>query len=233
MENPILFKVRREGGIPSIVDKFSSEWFQSLNIDTILDIGANIGQFTKTMTCLFPHARIYCFEPLPDCFESLKELSLSNSNIEALNIGVGAESGILPFEKNTFSASSSFLQMTGNLKQAFPFADNSNTVEVNIARLDDIVKDIKLGNRILVKIDVQGYEDKVLIGGESAIKQAAILVIETSFQSLYESQPLFKDIFLTLDKWGFYFVGMLDQLSDPKTGELLQGDAIFVNSRLD
>ncbi|MFN8465859.1 MAG: FkbM family methyltransferase [Caldilineaceae bacterium] len=46
----------------------------------------------------------------------------------------------------------------------------------------------------MVKIDVQGFEDKVLLGGELTIRHASMLIIETSFQVLYEGQALFGDV---------------------------------------
>ncbi len=80
-----------------------------------------------------------------------------------------------------------------------------------------------------MKIDVQGYEDRVLRGGEQTVKRAQVLLVETSFQQLYEGQALFEDILALLRGWGFRYAGALDQLLNPRTGEALQQDSIFVN----
>jgi hypothetical protein len=98
---------------------------------------------------------------------------------------------------------------------------------VKIERLDDVAQNIDLGKSLFIKIDVQGYEDKVLKGGEETIKKAKVVIVETSFVPLYESQPLFDDVYSVFKKLGFAYFGMNDQLSDPKTGQILQGDAIF------
>jgi hypothetical protein len=76
IENPILFQLQEQGGLPTTYEKLDTPWFKSFGIDTVLDIGANTGQFTKTILALLPNANIYSFEPLPDCFEQLQEFAI-------------------------------------------------------------------------------------------------------------------------------------------------------------
>jgi FkbM family methyltransferase len=227
IEKPILFKLT-QNGLPRTYETLNVSWFKSLGIDTVLDIGSNTGQFTRTILALLPNAKIYSFEPLPDCFKELDKFTKSHSNVTAFNLGIGDQSGLLSFEQNAFSPSSSFLKMTDVHKEAFVNTKNSSTVEVKIAMLDEIASEFEIGSSLLIKIDVQGYEDKVLKGGEQTIKQAKIVIVETSFVPLYEQQPLFDDIYTVFKDWGFNYIGMLEQASDPNTGQILQGDAIFV-----
>lgn len=81
---------------------------------------------------------------------------------------------------------------------------------------------------LLVKLDVQGYEDKVLLGGKNVISQAKMLLIETSFTRLYENQPLFDDIYLIVRELGFTYQGSRERHYNKKTGELVYEDAIFI-----
>lgn len=83
---------------------------------------------------------------------------------------------------------------------------------------------------MLVKIDVQGYEDRVIRGGQRVISRAKVLIVETSFQTLYDGQPLFEDIYDTLLKMGFRYIGALWQLRSPLNGSILQADSIFVKT---
>jgi FkbM family methyltransferase len=227
IENPVLFQLRQQGGLPTTYEKLDTPWFKSLGIDTVLDIGANTGQFTRTILALLPNANIYSFEPLPDCFEQLQEFASKHENIKVFNTGIGDESGVISFEQNEYSPSSSFLKINDTHKQAFTFTEMSNSVDVKIERLDDITQSLNLGKSLFIKIDVQGYEDKVLKGGSETIKKAKVVIVETSFVPLYESQPLFDDVYCVFKEWGFSYFGMNDQLSDPNTGQILQGDAIF------
>ena len=45
------------------------KWLQAANIRTVVDVGANAGQFSSAIRCFVPEAQIYAFEPLPDCYE--------------------------------------------------------------------------------------------------------------------------------------------------------------------
>ncbi len=228
IEDPTLFKIRQDGGLPTTYENLNTFWFKSLKVDTVLDIGANTGQFTKTISVLLPSAKIYAFEPLPGCFKSLQQFANLHKNITVFNTGIGDLSGECSFEQSAFSPSSSFLKMNDTHKKAFPHTQDSNIVKVKISKLDDITESLDLGISLFIKIDVQGYEDKVLEGGERTIKRAKIIIVETSFVSLYESQPLFDDIYCKLRDWGFSYVGMIDQACDPNTDQILQGDAIFI-----
>ena len=80
----------------------------------------------------------------------------------------------------------------------------------------------------MVKIDVQGLEDKVIAGGEDVIAAARVLIIETSFVPLYKGGPLFHDIYAILKQRGFTYHGNFEQLVSPQDGRVLQADAIFI-----
>ena len=102
--------------------------------------------------------------------------------------------------------------------------------KIKVKRLDDIIYDLKVEGNILVKIDVQGYEDRVIHGGKKVVSGAKVLIVETSFQSLYETQPLFDSIYVLLKQIGFKYMGSLDQLKNPINGSVLQSDSIFINN---
>jgi FkbM family methyltransferase len=229
IETPVLAKIRKQGGIPNVYQKLNTEWFKALNINTVLDIGANSGQFTRTISEVLPLAKIYCFEPLPDCFEELERFTHGKNQMKAYNLGLGDKSGVSSFERSEFSQSSSFLKMADAHKEAFPYTKQTSMVKVNIAKLDDIAKDLDLTRPLFIKIDVQGYEKAVIEGGRDTIMKADVIICELSFVVLYESQPLFSEVYLILQQMGFEFQGMLDQFVDPVTGIVLQGDGIFTN----
>jgi len=56
--------------------------------DTVLDIGASIGVFTRLLSrCVGPKGKVYSFEPIPQTFDFLQNdiRKLGLSNVEALN----------------------------------------------------------------------------------------------------------------------------------------------------
>jgi len=228
--NPHLFLIRQRGGNPSTFLQLNQPWLHALNIQTVIDIGANTGLFARTINLVLPDAQIYSFEPIPECFEKLKQEMQHVKNFAAFNFGIGEYPGQLEFEQNEYSLSSSFLKMNNLHKEEFPQTKNSKLISLQIEPLDSIAEKILLHKPILIKIDTQGYEDRVLIGGEKTIKNAKVVIIETSFAELYKGQPLFNDIYNKLVGWGFSYSGALEQLHSPTTGQCLQEDSIFLKN---
>ena len=228
IKNPRLIRWRIYGLNIHTFKKLSSTYFQALNISTIYDIGANIGQSTIMLHLAFPNAHIHVFEPLPKCFKKLKQTFNHKPEITLNNIAIGDQKGTIEFEENDFSASSSALSMTKEHIENFSFTSGRSIINVPVDTLDNYDSKQGYNPNILIKIDVQGYEDRVIKGGELAIKKAKVLIIETSFSRLYEGEALFGDIYSHIVSLGFTYKGALDQLKSPKTGEILQQDAIFV-----
>jgi len=228
LENTHLIGPLRRGALLSTIQLLDRPWLRELNPATILDIGANTGQFAVAINAVLPNARILSFEPLPDCFDLLKRNMAKAQKFSAFNYGLGDSCGELPFERNAYSAASSFLKMTRVHTQSFPQTAQSTSVKVKTERLDDVAPSLELTEPILAKIDVQGYEDRVLRGGETTLRRASALFVEMSFEALYEGQPLFDSIRRQVEELGFTYSGNLEQLLCPKTGRVLQADGIFV-----
>lgn len=148
-------------------------------------------------------------------------------NFEAFNLAIGDTNGELKFHRNEFSPSSSALSMADLHRQNYPFTAKEYSIKVRSMKLDDISRDLRLKDNLLIKIDVQGFEDKVICGGRDTIRRAKILIMETSFKHLYVGQPLFEDIHDSL-KEEFRYMGSLHQDHSPIDGSVLQEDSIFV-----
>src|ERR1019366_2213109 len=109
----------------------------------------------------------------------------------------------------------------------FTFAVEEETEITEVRRLSDVARELNLRDPLLLKLDVQGVEDKVIIGGEDVVARAKLIIIEVSFQSLFEGGPLFDDVYRILKTRGFTYNGNFDQLLSPEDGRLLDGDPMF------
>jgi FkbM family methyltransferase len=203
-------------------------WIRSHNINTVLDIGANVGQFAHEIRGTLPHAQIISFEPIKECFDKLMSSFANDTHFQAFNIAIGAEAGSLSMNKSSYTPSSSLLPMADIHKQLFPHTKEHTVENVAIKRLDDLLRDMKLEDEILIKIDVQGYEGKVIEGGQEIFKRTRAAIIENSFSAFYDGQPLFNDIYAKMLALGFSYRGNLHQKKDVETGEILFEDSIFV-----
>ena len=84
---------------------------------------------------------------------------------------------------------------------------------------------------VLVKIDVQGYEDRVLLGGERVIRAASHVLVETLFESLYEVQASFDVTYGIMKKYGFQYAGNVSEIRSPMDGRSLAADVLFVRNK--
>lgn len=228
IENPQLIQLWKKNISIDEYLKLNQTWLIKTDIKTILDIGANVGQFASLIHEVLPSAMIYSFEPLEDCYKKLQERMRKVDKFKAFNIALGDANGELTFHRNEHSPSSSVLPMTNLHKQKYPHAVKYTVIKVKSKKLDDFAEELKIVDNLLIKVDVQGFEGKVIAGGKNTIRRAAILILETSFQPLYIDQPIFEDIYDSLKK-DFRYMG---SLGEPRMnwfdGSPLFEDSIFV-----
>lgn len=203
-------------------------YIASLNIKTVIDVGAHSGEFARMIKRVLPDAAIFSFEPLKDVFQRLEQETKNGSNIMAFNCALGERNETVEIHRSSYAQSSSILPMAQLHKDAFPVSADHTSQTVEVKRLDDVMKEFTLKPEIAIKIDVQGYEDKVIAGGPETIEKTKAIIVEVSFRELYEGQPLFEKIFQLLNGKGFRYMGNLYQLLNPMDGAPLQADALFV-----
>ncbi len=203
------------------------QWFIARKFKTIIDVGANSGPFAFSARLLQPGAHIYAFEPLPTCYNRLIKNLSPMGNFNAFQSAIGDQEGEVEMWESGFSESSSILPMDELHKQIFPHTAELHPLRVSISRLDTFLNQIKFEPPVLLKIDVQGYEDKVLAGAVKTLMYVDWIITEMSFQPLYKDQALFSDIYQWLSNKGFKFAGNMDNLVSPSDGSILQTDGIF------
>ena len=202
-------------------------WLSQYQFNTVVDVGANEGQFAEKILCVFPHANIYCFEPLPPVYQKLKLNFEKRANVHPFNFGLGAFASEMSMQYNEYSPSSSLLEMLELHKSNFDFAVKSVPIAIQIRTLDSFFMEPVTGP-MLLKVDVQGYEMPVLQGADSILQQASVIILETCFYPLYKDQYLFEDLYEYLVKKGFRYVGSVEQLVSPKNQQILTADAVFI-----
>jgi FkbM family methyltransferase len=211
--------------IIKIPKDFNSREFLGLNslqIKTIFDIGANRGQFAKKALKAFPSAHIYCFEPGRKAYFDLKKWADNQKGrVTVFNVALGDKEADLNFyEYLENDEGSSFLRIINPVKQAPTF--------IHQTTLDNIVNSfsIILEPEILVKIDTQGYDDRVIEGAIETLKKSKACITEIIFDKEYYGQSSFKRIFYLLDNLGFEFSGIMSQHL-ARNGEAAWADAVF------
>ena len=207
---------------------------KNLEIDCLLDVGANIGQYASLVRSLGYEGQIFSFEPLSSAHKILKEKSIHDNFWTVYDrCGIGDQNKLETINISGNSYSSSFLAMLENHKKAAPDSEYLGQEEVNIYTLDDIFINLNNGyKRIFLKIDTQGYEMNVLKGVEKNIHKICALQLELSISPLYDNPHLYQDFFNYFEKRGFECWNLQSGFRDPETGRLLQFDGLFVNKNL-
>lgn len=204
----------------------------SANIDLILDIGANVGQYAQEMRSLGYRGRIVSFEPLSECYRELATKAAKDDAWEAHNIALGAESGLQKINQAQKTVRSSFLEMT---EERFALAPNTTrneyvgTETVSVATLDEIFDDVKGGaNKIMLKMDVQGYEQHVLEGALTSLKKITLVQTEVSLVPMYADEMKLRDFPRYMDERGFDLALVEPGFCNQATGRQLQVDCVFI-----
>jgi FkbM family methyltransferase len=198
-----------------------------INPGTVIDVGANVGQFAVAAGKLFEGTIVHAFEPLPDCYLQLARTISRMSRIQTHQIALSDHSGEIEFYVNTHRHSSSALRMNDNHKMAFPEAREAEIIKVRASTLDEEFALAQLAGPVLLKLDVQGSEAAVLRGGQQLLFRVDYVLLELSFQPLYDGEAIFQDVVAILRAIGFHLKCAVDFLRDPITGACLQIDGLF------
>jgi FkbM family methyltransferase len=203
---------------------------ERLRIDLIVDAGANIGQYATEVRRSGYAGRIVSFEPLSAPFSKLVRLAAADPRWECRQAAVGDRDGWSTINvAGNDGQSSSFLEMLDRHVQAAQESAYVGRERVWCARLDSLLASgIGESERVWLKLDVQGHEVAALAGARRLLPRVAAIEAELSLVPLYRHQPLFREVIDYLEREGFGLVGLVPGFSDPRTGELLQMDGIFV-----
>ena len=166
----------------------------ALRINTVVDVGANVGQFSLLARRLYPAARIVAFEPLPTSAATFKRVFAGDDRVVLHSCAVGKERGIATMHISAALDSSSLLPIGSAQVRHFPQTAEAGTALVQVQRLDDVLNEDDLLDTALLKLDVQGFELPALEGCERLVHRFAYVYFECSFVELYDGQALIDEI---------------------------------------
>ena len=194
---------------------------------TLVDIGANKGQFSLVFRAIRPKAAIIAFEPLPDAADTYEDVLGTDPLVKLHRVAISDVVGQLEFHITDRRDSSSLLRPGHG--QAAAFGVHAESVAmVPVRRLDEFLALDRLPRPVLVKIDVQGAELKVLKGFER-LEDVDFVYVELSFVELYQGQPLFHVVAAYLEERGFELAGVFNQVLTVQFGPT-QADFFFRQS---
>ena len=156
--------------------------------------------------------------------------SRHKDRVRVFNFALGEKEGEQQiFVTVDYDESSSLLRSTDTCYRIYPFTRKQQPLVVRMETLDGVIAPLRetLSPEILIKLDVQGYENRVIKVGLQTFRKAKACVIEICLDLLYEQQASFDELLVLLRSLGFSYAGNLEQ-SYAQDGHLIFIDGVFV-----
>lgn len=135
------------------------------NVKTVIDVGANIGTFSKFIRDVYPAATVYSVEPIPVVYETLKKNFADDKDVKLFNIAFSDKKGS---NKMFFDSQDSLISKMSK----------DGNIIVKTETLDEFIIQNKIKNIDLLKVDTEGFEKNVLKGAAKALAMTRYLCIE-------------------------------------------------------
>lgn len=206
----------------------------------IFDVGANQGQSIERFKKLFEEPIIHAFEPIKNEFIKLQRKYSNDKNVFLNNCAVGSKSELKDFSIHAKTGTSSFLELKKGTEWLEKRSKQANTTEkgyikevikVEIITLDNYCTENNINEIDIIKIDTQGYEDKVLEGCQNIFKNERVSCIESEimFDDVYEEYFTFTDYEKLLIPNNFRFVGINLSNNNLFSGMVFWADVLYFN----
>lgn len=190
--------------------------------ESILDIGANVGQFYNEIKKIFPNSYYYLIEGNDSCEVVLKTLNVDYS-ISLLSDSEKEVDFYIRKHEPRCTGNSIYRENT-----SFYDDDQIFILKKQTKTLSSILND-KIFD--LVKIDVQGSEIDIINGGIDIIKNAKGVLMEISLVEYNQNAPLKEFVFEYMSNIGFIPIETIGNINHPITHQLIQKDILFINQK--
>jgi FkbM family methyltransferase len=197
---------------------------------TVVDVGANVGQWASALLNLLTPERFIIMEPIPDAFAVLEKKFGNNPCVELHNLAIGERESVEKLKITRDTTGASLLQPSEEMRAVI--GSNwaiTSEIEVKMTTLDRLLAD--LPEVSLLKIDVQGYEKPVLAGAKQTLAKTKFILVELNFMPQYDGGSWFGDVheILTCD-FGFFLANTAAALV--LNGRAAMCDGLYVNPNL-
>lgn len=199
---------------------------RNLGCRSVVDIGANRGQFALAAHRSMPQTAIVSFEPLKEPAAIFRRVFSSHPRVSLHDVAIGPQDRDMTIHVSRADDSSSLLPIAPLQSNLFPGTEEKEQRTIRVRRLDSILDSRQIEQPALLKIDVQGFEKDVLEGCKSLLPCFSYIYVECSFMELYAGQALAHEVVTILDKCGFILTGIYN-LYYSRDGLAVQGDFLF------
>src|ERR1700722_18736635 len=202
---------------------------QAYKIDTVIDVGANKGQFGMRMRQSGFRGDIYSFEPVKSIYDSLLQCIADDKRWTAYNMALGSAAGELQMNVSESSDFSSLLEPNEFGAARFKGIKVIRKDKVTVRRLDEFIgQAIEIGKRrILLKIDSQGYDHQVFEGAKGILGNVCAVLSELSLIPIYHGIKNYLEMLDIYQQSGFKVSGIYPVSRNKKSLVLIEMDCVL------
>jgi FkbM family methyltransferase len=205
---------------------------RELQINCVLDVGANVGQYGQRLRSAGYEGRIVSFEPLPHIAERLRSAAEDDPDWHVIECALGdtegkAEMTVVEGRGTT----SSLLRASDFGKSWSPRLPGIRRQQVEIRRLDGVFDEAVDGlesARVFLKLDTQGYDLQAFAGGGERLTAILGLQSEVSCVPIYEGMARWPEQISAYEAAGFEATGMFPVTRDRKTLRVIEFDMVMI-----
>ena len=188
-----------------------------LQVDCVLDVGANVGQFACELRGIGYRGQIVSFEPITSVFSALQRSFAGDPKWRGFHMALGAK-------EDSMTITIPKLTVMSSLLESGESEDGARKESVAVKRLDQILPALKqeIGvSRVFLKMDTQGYDLEVFKGAAGCIDGILGIQSELSVQPLYKNMPHYLESLDTYEQAGFELYN-LSVVNRVESGGLLE-----------
>ncbi|MEA1967288.1 MAG: FkbM family methyltransferase [Thermodesulfobacteriota bacterium] len=204
------------------------------NIDMVLDIGANHGQFGNMLRDEGYKKEIHSFEPVSQTFEKLQANCVNDKNWFIYKLAMSDTCGEAAINVSKSSDLSSFLSPNDFGEKKYKKIEVIQKEIVEVETIDSfLTKTIQNFDKrkIFLKMDTQGYDLKVFKGSLKSIKHIAFILSELSLIPIYSGMPNYLESLRKYEEYGFVISGLYP-ISRNKNLSVIEMDCMLLNKKL-
>lgn len=205
--------------------------FSLLEIDCVLDVGANDGQYAAMLRKIGYRGRIVSFEPVSKTYATLAERAAKDPYWRVFHCALAAKAGRKEIRVTRSSVFASFLDPSEYSKKKYPQDMPLERVEdVRLRTLDEVLPEATEGlqsPKLFLKMDTQGYDLQVFAGAKKSQPKILALQTEISIQAIYKDMPDYLKSLGVYTQAGFVISGLYPVSRDRETLALIELDCVM------
>lgn len=197
------------------------------DLKSVVDVGANVGDWSIGIALLTDATEITAFEPVPDTFVQLCRNCAPFAHIRCVQSALGAKVGETEMNVHRLHAMSSVLRIRDDVRRIHGMEEDiAIALQVPLTTLDESLSGCE--EISLLKLDVQGYEPQVLAGGCAVMQRTQSLIVEVTYSSYYEGDMQFADLHQLITSTAPFELWGISAPHCAPSGKPMWADAVYV-----